>query len=187
MLPTQILSCTWKLGINWCFAVFKYPKFEIKKKRELLAVIISHGTVVLHHMHHMLCMVEWPGWGDTGPFLQHGGNSQTIVGSSDGLLPHAQHLMQKNGHYVYGMNRQWLPSFVLRMRCTGFCRKGRNCINLPLMEMWKWTTCKLDVCLSMHHCICIEKKNQLDVTVCFITLMKRSTCFSHFYAYHQGL
>ena len=35
--------------------------------------------------------------------------------------------------------------------------------------------------------LCVEKKNQLDVTVCFIALMKRSTCFGHFYAYHQEL
>jgi len=27
---------------------------------------------------------------------------------------------------------------------------------------------KLDVCLSVHRCICVEKKNQLDVTVWFI-------------------
>ena len=29
------------------------------------------------------------------------------------------------------------------------------------------------------------EKNQLDVTVCFIAFMIRSTCFEHFYAYHQ--
>ena len=33
--------------------------------------------------------------------------------------------------------------------------------------------------------ICIEKKNQLDVTECFIALMICSTCFGHFYAHHQ--
>ena len=43
----------------------------------------------------------------------------------------------------------------------------------------------LDVCLSMHRCICIQKKNQLNVTECFIALMIRSICFRHFYAYHQ--
>ena len=32
-----------------------------------------------------------------------------------------------------------------------------------------------------------EEKNQLDVTVCFIELMIRSTCFGHFYAHHQEL
>ena len=30
---------------------------------------------------------------------------------------------------------------------------------------------KLDVCLSVHRCICVEKKNQLDVTECFTALM----------------
>jgi len=48
-------------------------------------------------------------------------------------------------------------------------------------------TCFSDVCLSVHLCICVEKNNQLDVTVGFIALMIRSTCFGHFYAHHQEL
>jgi hypothetical protein len=44
-----------------------------------------------------------------------------------------------------------------------------------------------DVCLSVHLCICIEKKNQLDATECFIALIIRSTCFGHFYAHRQEL
>ena len=35
--------------------------------------------------------------------------------------------------------------------------------------------------------ICVEKKNQLDVTVCFIAFMICSTCFGQFYAHHQEL
>ena len=46
---------------------------------------------------------------------------------------------------------------------------------------------EFDVCLSVHCCICVENKNQLDVTECFIALMIRSTCFGHFYAHHQEL
>ena len=46
---------------------------------------------------------------------------------------------------------------------------------------------KLDVCLSVHRCICVEKKTQLDVTEYFIALMTCSTCFGHFYAHHQEL
>ena len=38
----------------------------------------------------------------------------------------------------------------------------------------------LDVCLSVHHCICVEKKNQLDATEWFIALIICSTCFGHF-------
>ena len=34
---------------------------------------------------------------------------------------------------------------------------------------------------------CVEKKNHLDVTECFIALMICSTCFGHFYAHHQEL
>ena len=34
---------------------------------------------------------------------------------------------------------------------------------------------------------CIEKKNQLDVAVCFVAFMIRSTCFGHFYAHHQEI
>ena len=43
------------------------------------------------------------------------------------------------------------------------------------------------MCLSVHRCICVVKKNQLDVTECFIALMICSTCFGYFYAYHQRL
>ena len=47
-------------------------------------------------------------------------------------------------------------------------------------------------CLSVTHQhklrpVCVEKKNQLDVTVCFIALMVHSTCLGHFYAHHQEL
>ena len=44
-----------------------------------------------------------------------------------------------------------------------------------------------DVCLSVHRCICVENKNQLDVTECFIALTICSTCFGYFYAHHQDL
>jgi len=40
---------------------------------------------------------------------------------------------------------------------------------------------------SVHRCIGVEKKNQLDVTECFIALMVCSTRFGHFYAHHQEL
>jgi len=45
---------------------------------------------------------------------------------------------------------------------------------------------ELDVCLSVHCCICVEKKNRLDATEWFIALIC-STCFGHFYAHHQEL
>ena len=70
------------------------------------------------------------------------------------------------------------------------------------------------MCLSVHRCICVEKKNQLDVTEWFFSLTRWfrydrdcnrlvytqivpvifelpciicSTCFGHFYAHHQEL
>ena len=43
------------------------------------------------------------------------------------------------------------------------------------------------MCLSVHRCICVEKKTQLDGIECFIALMIRSTCFGHLYAHHQEL
>ena len=46
---------------------------------------------------------------------------------------------------------------------------------------------RLDVCLSVHRCICVEKKNQLDATEWFIALIICSTFFGHFYAHHQEL
>ena len=47
--------------------------------------------------------------------------------------------------------------------------------------------CELDVCLSVNRCICLEKKNQLDATECFIALKICSTCFGQFYAHHMEL
>jgi len=35
--------------------------------------------------------------------------------------------------------------------------------------------------------VCVEKKNQLDVTECFIALIICSTYFGHIYAHHQEL
>ena len=46
---------------------------------------------------------------------------------------------------------------------------------------------ELDVCLSVHRCICVEKKNQLDATEWFIALIICSTRFGHFFAHHQDL
>ena len=45
----------------------------------------------------------------------------------------------------------------------------------------------LDVCLSVHLCVCVEKKNELDVTESFIALVICSTCFGLFYTHHQEL
>ena len=42
-----------------------------------------------------------------------------------------------------------------------------------------------DLCLSVHRCICVDNKNQLDATEWFIALMICSTYFGHFYAHHQ--
>ena len=41
------------------------------------------------------------------------------------------------------------------------------------------------MCLSVHRCICIQKKNQPDATEWFIALIICSTCFGHFYVHHQ--
>ena len=74
-------------------------------------------------------------------------------------------------------------------------------INKPLLlhlvgclyYLYRWCTVKQISdwinfwCVFVHRCICVEKKTQLDVTVCFIALMIRSTCFGHFYAHHQEL
>ena len=43
------------------------------------------------------------------------------------------------------------------------------------------------MCLSVHRCICVEKKNQLDATELFIALIICLTCLGHFYAHHQEL
>jgi hypothetical protein len=51
----------------------------------------------------------------------------------------------------------------------------------------KYIEVKLDVCLSVHRCISVEKKNQLDATEWFIAFIIWSTCFGHLYAHHQEL
>jgi hypothetical protein len=63
--------------------------------------------------------------------------------------------------------------FSLRIFLT--CAAG--CIQLTLTDF--------DVCLSVHRCICVEKKTQLDATEWFIALIICPTCFGHFYAHHQ--
>ena len=45
----------------------------------------------------------------------------------------------------------------------------------------------LYVCLPVHLCICVEKKNQIHATECFIALIICSICFGHFCAHHQEL
>ena len=49
--------------------------------------------------------------------------------------------------------------------------------------MWRIKLCDTEdlmcVCLSVHRCICVEKKNQLDATEWFIALVICSACFGH--------
>ena len=49
------------------------------------------------------------------------------------------------------------------------------------------TTFEFDVCLSVHRCLSVEKKNRLDATEWFVALIICSTCFGHLYAHHQEL
>jgi len=53
--------------------------------------------------------------------------------------------------------------------------------------MKKTSKCLFDVCLSVHRCLCVEKKNQLDATDWFIALIICSTCYGHLYSHHQEL
>ena len=43
------------------------------------------------------------------------------------------------------------------------------------------------VCVSVHRCICVEKKKQLDATEWFIALITSSKYFGQRYAHHQEL
>ena len=43
------------------------------------------------------------------------------------------------------------------------------------------------MCVSVHLCLCVEKKNQLDATERFIAVIIFSTYFGNFYAHHQEL
>jgi hypothetical protein len=46
---------------------------------------------------------------------------------------------------------------------------------------------KHDLCLYVHRCVCLEKKNQTDATEWFIALIICSTCFGQIYAHHKEL
>ena len=72
---------------------------------------------------------------------------------------------------------------------AGLSVPGPRCvlITLNMSQMCYRLRCKLDVCLSVHRCICVEKKNHLDATEWCIALTICSTCFGHFYAHHQEL
>ena len=57
-------------------------------------------------------------------------------------------------------------------------------------EMGKYKEKKVTnvFCTNAYHVqTCVEKKNQLDVTECFIALMICSTRFGHSYTHHQEL
>jgi hypothetical protein len=58
---------------------------------------------------------------------------------------------------------------------------------ISVHKYFKHISNKLDVCLSVHRCICVEKKNQLDATEWFIAFIICSACFGHFYAHHPEL
>ena len=64
--------------------------------------------------------------------------------------------------------------------------QNKRCTNNQLMRCVE-TVPIHDVCLSVHRCICVQKKNQLDATECFTALIICSTCFRYFYAHHQEL
>ena len=64
--------------------------------------------------------------------------------------------------------------------------KCHNLGNLNLNIYHNMNEC-FYVCLSVHRCICVEKKNRLDATEWFIALIICSACFGHIYANHQEL
>ena len=74
---------------------------------------------------------------------------------------------------------------TLKANTTRITESNESCVLGNILDLH--CTDEINVCLSVHRCICIEKKNQLDVTLCFIALMIFSTCFGHFCAHHQEL
>ena len=85
--------------------------------------------------------------------------------------------------------RRHIRSTVYSVRTVKYLQSFLLCRRLTLLHRSKGVKhdSKLDVCLSLHLCICVEKKNQLDATECFIALIICSTCFGHFYAHYQEL
>ena len=64
---------------------------------------------------------------------------------------------------------------VVVLHCPSHCLFLQNCY------------LDLEVRLSVRHCICVEKKNQLYAIEWFISLITCLTCFGHFYAHQQEL
>ena len=62
-----------------------------------------------------------------------------------------------------------------------------RCLSYVIPSLRNHHIIQFDVCLSVHRCIYVEKKNQLDATEWFIALIICSTSFGHFYAHHQEL
>ena len=70
------------------------------------------------------------------------------------------------------------------------CKRSRSILIEEMWYFFMWVVKRkvgLNVCLTVHRCISIEKKNQLDATDCFIALIIRLTFCGHFYAHHQEL
>jgi hypothetical protein len=88
------------------------------------------------------------------------------------------------------MHRRWHDNNVTWGGSDWFCRRQATgkLIRERKMICWRMIrSCKLDVCLSVHRCICVEKKNKLDATEWFIALIICSSCFGRFYAHHEEL
>ena len=81
------------------------------------------------------------------------------------------------------LTKMWIKFGIF---CWYICVVWRD-VTHPVEEQHVNNCCNLDVCFSVLLCICLEKKNHLEVTECFIELMICLTYFGHFYAHHQEL
>ena len=90
------------------------------------------------------------------------------------------------------MTLQWRCCMRKRQEQDGLLKAKSFCNLARLPALWILQPLNLMcvcvcVCPSVHRCICVGKKNQVDATEWFIALIICSTCFGHFYAHHQEL
>ena len=78
--------------------------------------------------------------------------------------------------------KQWLRFWFFRSLLSDFrfliAHQQRTSKKVSIPGIFLYANCAV---------LCVKKKNQLDVTECFISLMICSTCFGEFYAHHQEL
>ena len=86
--------------------------------------------------------------------------------------------------FISLQNGKFFSQVLYRSQNTRFIY---NIFFSKIMQFMRWSWKIFDFYWTVHHCDNWRIKNQTDATCYFIVLLKGSTCFGHYYAYHQEL